>query len=672
MSNRPTSTPQQQPAHGQRRATAWVTSLLLSLAAAPGLVADARANGAEVVAIYAIQGRGPTSPLIGQALTTEGVVTKTTNNGFFMQDPKGDGDPLTSDGIFVATGSARHAAAAVGHLVRVAGTVAEFNTGTASNADTAAHTVTQITNVSSVSLVGTGYTITPTPVTLPEAVNDDLERHEGLLVTLAGPLTVQQNYFLGRFGQLTLAAGGRLEAPTNRHRPGSAAAAALADENARRRIVLDDGTSMQNPNPTPYAGPHGLPRSGDRVGAITGVIDYGLSTNDPNGPGDYRIHPTVAPVFSVGNPRPAKPPVVGGSVRLASFNVLNFFTTFADGTTVDGDNSPGCTQGGAVAPNHCRGAANAAEFARQRTKIVEALATLNADAVGLMEVQNNGNTAVNHLVAALNARLGAGTYASVALPAATGDDAIRVAMIYQPARLTLQGPSRSDADPVHHRPPLAQAFSTANGARFMLVVSHFKSKGSCPIAGDAEYAGNHSTGDGQACWNARRVAQAKRLATWVAGLSASGGPEDVALMGDFNAYAREDPIEQFTSSGYSDVIARFDPQGYSFVYDGAVGRLDHALTSHSLSTKVTGAAEWHINADEASVLEYGLRFKQPACAVCAPDRHAPDVYRSSDHDPVLLGLDLAKPTARRDNAEGAAPLVARFSPSQPETAAARR
>ena len=628
-------------------ALAWSLGLALGLAVQPGIASDAPA--ADSVAIFTIQGRGNTSPMAGQTATTQGVVTKVTNNGFFMQDPKGDGDPLTSDGIFVATGSARYAAAAVGHLVRVTGTVVEFNTGTATNADTAAHTVTQLSAVTGVTWLEAGLNIAPTPVALPEAVNDDLERHEGMLVTIAGPLTVQQNHFLGRYGQLTLASGGRLEAPTNRHRPGSAAARAMADENARRRIVLDDGTSVQNPNPTPYASPGGLPRAGDRVDGINGVIDYGLSTNDPNGPGDYRIHPTQPPVFAVANPRPARPPSVGGSVRLASFNVLNFFTTFADGITVDGDTGQGCAQGGAVAANHCRGAANLAEFNRQRAKIVEALAVLDADAVGLMEMHNNGNTAVNHLVAALNARAGAGAYASVAVPPATGSDAIRVAMIYQPARLSPQGPPRSDADAVHHRPPLAQAFATPGGDRFLMVVNHFKSKGSCPINGDAEYVGNHHNGDGQACWNARRLAQARRLATWVAGLTSDGAPADVVLMGDFNAYAREDPIEHLTGLGYVDQIARFDPQGYSFVYDGAMGRLDHALTSASLSARVSGAADWHINADEASILEYGLRFRQPACAACAPDRYAPDPYRSSDHDPVLLGLNLPGAAAPRVN-----------------------
>ena len=253
-------------------------------------------------------------------------------------------------------------------------------------------------------------------MTLPLAPGDSLERFEGMLVRIEGALTVQQNFFQSRFGQLTLGAGGRHETPTNRYRPG-AQAAALADLQARGRLLLDDGSSLQNTNPTPYQLAGGVPRAGDLVNNLVGVLDYGPATTTASGPGLYRLQPTEAPAFAVANPRMALPPSAGGNLLLGSMNVLNFFTTFVDGTTATGQTGQGCTLGNSTSAGNCRGANSLAEFQRQRAKIVVALAAMNADAVGLMEMQNNGNAAAQNLVDALNARVGAGTYAVVPTPA---------------------------------------------------------------------------------------------------------------------------------------------------------------------------------------------------------------------------------------------------------------
>ena len=604
-------------------------------------------------AIYTIQGSGAISPLLGQIVTTSGVVTKVLNNGFFIQDLSGDGNPATSDGIFVFTSSAPSATAAVGNLVQVTGSVAEFSSG----AGTAATPLTEIGSVTAVNLLGSGYSIAPTAVTLPLAAGDSLERFEGMLVRIGGTLTVQQNYFQARYGQLTVGAGGRHETPTNRYRPGTQQAVELADLQARSRLLLDDGSSLQNLNPTAYAYADGVPRAGDLVSNLVGVLDYGLATSTASGAGLYRLQPTEAPVFAIGNPRATTPPAVVSNVKLGSMNVLNFFTTFTDGTTASGETSQGCTLGGATSASNCRGANSLAEFVRQRAKIVVALAGLNADAVGLMEIQNNGNVAAQNLVDALNAQVGAGTYAVVPAPAqGTGDDAIRVAMIYKPSRLTLVGASASDTASVNNRPPLAQTFAAANGERFTLIVNHLKSKSSCPAAGDADAAGNTDAGDGQGCWNALRVQQAQRLRTFVAQMQASSASSDVLLVGDFNAYAQEDPIYDLTSSGYIDQSGRFEQLGYSYVFDGTAGRLDHAITTSTLSAKVTGTVHWHIDADESLAQDYNLEFKQPACATCASDPYDGTLpFRASDHDPVLVGLSLFKNfigTSGRDSIVG--------------------
>jgi len=250
---------------------------------------------------------------------------------------------------------------------------------------------------------------------------------------------------------------------------------------------------------------------------------------------------------------------------------------------------------------------------------------------------------VANLVDGLNARLGAGTYAVVPDPAGgTGTDAIKVAMIYKPARLARVNDTQGDTDAIHNRPPLAQTFAAPNGERFTLVVNHLKSKGSCPAETDPDYAGNFDAGDGQGCWNARRLAQAQRTAAWVAGLAPEAGTDAALLLGDMNAYALEDPVIAYADAGYADQIARFNAFGYSYVFDGAAGRLDHALATATLAAKLTGAGEWHINADEPSVIDYNTEFKKPLCGSCGPDYYTPTPYRSSDHDPVVAGLYLVK------------------------------
>lgn len=592
-----------------------------------------------VAAIYTIQGSGAQSPLVGRQVTTTGVVTKLVNNGFFMQDLVGDGDPTTSDGIYVFTSGAPAAAAVVGNLVQVSATVSEFSTG----AGTAATPLTELTAVTALNVLGSGYSIAPTAVKLPLAAGDSLERFEGMLVRFDDTLTVEQNYFQARYGQLTLGIG-RHETPTNLYRPGSPQAIALADLQARSRFLLDDGTSLQNTSPTAYQYANGVPRAGDLASHLVGVLDYGPATSTASGPGLYRLQPTEPPVFAIANPRSPSPPAVGGNLRLGSMNVLNFFTTFTDGSTASGQTGQGCSLGGSVSASNCRGANSLTEFLRQRAKIVNAILGLNADAVGLMEMQNNGDTAVQNLVDALNAAAGPGTYAVVPAPKqGTGTDAIRVAMIYKPGRLSLVNASVSDPSSINNRPPLAQAFAALNGERFTLLVNHLKSKSSCPTVGDADYAGNFDAGDGQGCWNAQRVAQASQLRSFVAQVQASNASKDVLLVGDFNAYAQEDPIYNLTSSGYVDQSGRFETLGYSYVFDGTAGRLDHAIGTPSLSAKVTGAAHWHIDADEGLQQDYNLEFKQPACATCAPDPFDGSVpYRASDHDPVLVGLSLFK------------------------------
>lgn len=565
-----------------------------------------------------IQGPGATSPYAGTAQTTEGVLTLKVGTGFFMQDEAGDGDPTTSDGIFVYTGSTSNSAQP-GDQVRVTGTVYEYTpTG-------ASHSVTELKDVTAVVTQSSGHSVTPTNIDLPNA---NLGQVEGMLVRFVRPLTVSQSEFLGTRGELSLSSG-RLEVPTNRYAPRTPEALALAAANAQNLIVLDDGLFV-TPPAIPYLGQDGTVRAGDTVADLTGVIDFGAKGG---GGAAYKLQPTVAPQFSRDNPRSTAPAIAAGNVRVASANVLNFFTTFTNGSNVEGASNQGCALGASVSKANCRGADNMTEFVRQRDKIVGELKAIDADVYGLMEIQNNGEYTVSYLVNALNAAIGVPTYAVVPKPAETGTDAIRVAMIYKPARLALVGGALSDGDSINNRPPMAQTFRAANGEKFSLVVNHLKSKGGCPTGNGPDT----DRGDSQACWNATRIQQANRLlGSFVPQVVAAAGDPDVLLIGDFNAHGFEDPINAITATGYVNQLERYvRPNGmpYSFIFDSQSGYLDHALASAKMSAQVAGAVEWHINADEPSVIDYNLDGKQQ-------DLYTAQPYRASDHDPVVISLNL--------------------------------
>jgi uncharacterized protein len=589
-----------------------------------------------IVTIPAIQGSGAKSGMAGTAVTTSGIVTKLINNGFYLQDPLGDGNLATSDGIFVFTSTAP--TVAVGDKVTVSATVLEYSVST--SAASQANPLTELSNVTAISVTSSGNQL-PQPVDVSLAAfasQSDMERYEGMLVHITDELTVTQTNFVGSWGQVTLAAGGRTLTPTNVLRPGPAANALLA-ANLARSVVLDDSSALKFPNPTPYLWQDGTVRGGDTVAGVTGVVDFGPSTDSASGPLAYKIHPTAAPVFARPIARPATPPAVGGTIRIGSANVLNYFTSGSGGAFVAG--SPSC--GG-----DCRGANTLAEFNRQRVKILGMLAGMNADVVGLMEIQNSGsNFAVQDLVNGLNGMLGAGTYAAVPLPAAgTGTDAIRVAMIYKPGKLGLIGASMSDTNSVNSRPTFAQGFVAANGEKFAVMVNHLKSKGSCGSGLNADQ------GDLQGCHNQTRKDQAQRLLAWLPTVQATAQTQDVILVGDFNAYAKEDPMELLANGGLVDVIGLHDPEDYSYVFDAGAGRLDHGLGTASVAAKTVGATSWHINADEPEWTDYNTEDK-----AAGNDWYQPTVFRASDHDPMLIGLNIVKAfngTGGRDTLVGSA------------------
>jgi predicted extracellular nuclease len=593
--------------------------------------------------IPAIQGSGATVALTGTR-TTQGVVVgdyegaSPNLRGFFIQDPVGDGNPATSDGIFVFEGSNANTVN-IGDVVRVTGTAGE-NQGQS-----------QI-SVGTIVKCGTG-TVTPTDISFPVASADFLERYEGMLVRVPQTMYVTEHFQLGRFGQVVLSANGRLQQPTNIYVPGTDADN-LQIANNLSKIILDDASQAQNPDPILFAR-GGAPlsasntlRGGDTATNIVGVLNYTWAGNSASG-NAYRIRPVNAMNgyvnFEASNPRPTSVPNVGGTLTVVGMNLLNFFNTF-DGLP---DTVNNCQNGFGGAFTDCRGADTASEFDRQVDKTVSAILAMNPDVLGVNEIENDGygaDSAIARLVSELNAATAPGTFAYIDVDTATGQvnalgtDAIKVGFIYKPGSVTPVGETAAlntdafvnggDGAP-RNRASLAQAFQqNANGEIFIANINHLKSKGSACDAPDA--------GDGQGNCNDVRLNAVNELMTWLGSDPTGTGDTDILLVGDYNSYAMEDPIIALQNGGYTHLIKTFlGSDAYSYVFDGQWGYLDHALATASMTAQVSGVADYHINADEPSVLDYNTDFKSVGQIASL---YAPDQFRVSDHDPVLVGLCL--------------------------------
>jgi uncharacterized protein len=599
--------------------------------------------------ISAIQGSGAASPVVGTQVLVEGIVVGDFQNnagpdngelnGFYVQeeDAEADGNPLTSEGIFVF--GVNNIDVSLGEKVRLRGTVTEFND------------LTEINNVTTLLSCATG-NVLPTAAAVNFPVTDvtDFERYEGMSVIFPQALVISEYFNYERFGEMVLAlpldGEDRPFTGTAIDEPG-APANARTQANLLRRITLDDGRGDQNPEFVRH--PNGEPfslnnrfRGGDIVQNATGVMDFSFDL--------YRIQPTEPADYTSVNPRPAAPSSVGGNLRLAAMNTLNFFITQDYPTGDPLDNKCGPAQN-----VECRGADadQPTEFTRQRDKLLAALAGLDADVIGLNELENTAGVdplgdPVNGIVTGLNAMPGVGPYDYIDT-GVIGTDAIRVGLIYRSEKVVPIGGFEildSSDDPrfidTKSRPVLAQTFEDlATGARFTVAVNHLKSKGS-----DCNDVGDPDTGDGQGNCNETRTLAAQALVDWLADDPTGSGDPDFIIMGDLNSYAQEDPIDAIkagvddtpdTDDDYTNLI--FEYQGtyaYSYVFDGQFGYLDHALANASMTAQVTGATDWHINADEPDILDYDTSFKPPAQDAI----YEPNAYRSSDHDPVIVGLDL--------------------------------
>ena len=633
-------------------------------------------------------GAGDDSAMVGATVTTVGVVTASypaaesglgaTLDGYTIQTPGSGGawdeGRANSEALFVYAGK-NGQVPAPGTCVRVTGTVGEFPATTAKGNP---QSLTQLS--------ATGFTqvdgceaVAPTPVTGVPA-DGQAEPYESMLLAPQGTWTITDNYQTNQYGTLALTPGPEpLRAATDVVAPGQAARDYEA-ANAARVIALDDGTNTNllkgTATEVPYAYlANGAPaRVGYHVsfdGPVVLEPRHGSFVFQPTSM--VAGHPDRSPVTITGQ-RPGAP-TVGGDTRVATFNVLNYFSDL-------GVDEAGCTgypdrTGAFVTAKKCRvrGAFSREAFANQQAKIVAAINALGADVVALEEIENplavgsgtDRDASLARLVEALNEAAGAGTWAYVPSPPIipADEDVIRVAFIYKPARVSPVGSSVIHDDPAFTglaRQPLAQEFARVSLERaaaptFVVIANHFKSKGSVP---EGAPAGNADNGDGQGNANAIRVAQARALASFAARYA----DKPTLLVGDFNSYSQEDPIKALEGAGW----ARVSGAGpASYVYSGRSGSLDHVFANAAAKPLLAGVTSWAVNAQESIAFEYSRAGMNAHLSV-----EADNPYRSSYHNPEIIGLTLLgadpAPTPGETPTPGVSPTLGTApTPASPPT-----
>ncbi|HEX2248407.1 MAG TPA: ExeM/NucH family extracellular endonuclease [Arthrobacter sp.] len=620
---------------------------------------DPEPQPAEERSIAEIQGTSDASPMSGQNVTTRGVVTAAYAdggfNGYYIQTPGTGGiaeEHAASHGIFVFSPATVDKVAA-GDYVEVTGGVSEY------------YGLTELTVEQDglVLLDEPAEDVKAAAIEWP-ATDAEREKYEGMLLDPQGSFTVTDNYSLNQYGEIGLAAGDRpLVQPTAVGTYGSDEFWAETEKNAALSVTLDDGASINylgsdanKDIPLPYLTPDTAVRVGSSTSFDTNVVlDYrfGLWRFQPLTQLTAANSETVQPA-SFSNTRTQAPEEVGGNVKIASFNVLNYFTTTGD--QLDDCDAYADRDGNPVTARNCdaRGAYDAENLERQEAKIVAAINALDADVVALEEIENSAqfgkerDAALATLTAALNEALAAAGENAVwdyvrspeELPELADEDFIRTAFIYKKDTVQTIDESviHNDTDAfANARKPLAQTFKVKHGGadtKFIVIANHFKSKGSAPSSG-----GNADHGQG--AWNAARTEQAASLVDFAETMQERFSTQKVYLTGDFNSYAQEDPIRVLAEAGYIDQGAKTGEHSYNF--DGMVGSLDYIFASPEANAVVEGADIWNINSVESIALEYS-RYNYNATGF-----YSPDMFRASDHDPIIVGLDL--PTAR-DKAHG--------------------
>ena len=604
--------------------------------------------------ISAVQGSDGASVLVTEQVVIEGVVTASRNNGFFLQEEVADedSDATTSEGIFVEyDGDLPN----INSTIRLLGTVEEF------------FNLTQITDVTDMMDCSTDTTppVTTVSLSFPLADGESLEQYEGMMVSVTD-LTVFDTGTLWRFGELGLSTEIKRN-PTDLFVPLSAEYEQQILDNQANIIYVEDNTSTVFPDSLSfftgfsYANPITI---GDSV-STSGPLNFAF--------GLFRINPLEQ--ISLVNSREATPDLTAGNLTIAAFNVLNYFNGEDDGNggvTFDFDAN--------------RGAESEEEFTLQQARIVEAIVGIDADVLGLVEIENDGfgdDSAIQSLITAVNAQLADDSqYSFIATSdgSLVGSDAIAVGIMYRDSVVTPSGdaviidmPSQLQADDtslVQMRDSLLQSFTHVESEEpFAVVVNHFKSKGSGCFEDDNSPS---QLDEIQGSCNALRVSASVALGD---ALAAADLPERVMILGDLNAYSAEDPlavltdydpaergytittsvrtmlndvmidngeaVEVIDTYGYESVAQAFEPDGFSFWFftDTEAGSLDHILATSSFMDDVVDATHWNINSVEAFQLQYdqALAFYPDDEGFAFTDVGP---FRSSDHDPFIVSVNL--------------------------------
>ncbi len=635
--------------------------------------------------IMEVQGDSWRSPLIDSGYESEtyyqvtGVVTAIQTSalgndlpvGFFLQDPNGDGDQNTSDAIFI---NGNISDIQIGNTVTVQGKAYE------------SYGWTQLTDTHINNIEPTSITITPTPLRTLESDEDfdfTLERHESMLIELdeAADMHITRTFSFDydAYRYNMMAAYQRVNLQINQlNIPGSVEAAAQDDENQDRRIYIESFEKASNgvvPWYSNFLAQSAVPmedgtttsddyiRVDDIIDGLQGVLGYSY--------GDFRLYVTnqaTQDTFIHTNDRTTTPDVPDGDLRIATFNVLNYFNSpFGGAENPYGDN---------------RGALTEEEFERQGDKIAKAILALNADIVGLMEIENNGfgeDSAVAHLVNKINSMIEKKSeqyaYASSDDYEYVGTDAITNQVIFKPSKVKLdtfrvikmpeQHATEGDDTDNYQRDAITPTFRI-KGAKELVTISvnHFKSKGSTCWEDVNLQDGEDADGQGS-CENLR-VSAAQQLGTEMAKISGHK-----LILGDLNSYASEDPILLLTEMpdgysvtparetfigdevmdgsepkslteafGYRNVIRERHPNSYSYSYDDTLGSLDYILVdAETAENNVIAAIDWNINSPESTYVDYTTKYSGDL------PKHN-DIYRSSDHDPALVVLKFGQANGR--------------------------
>mgnify|MGYP002780412015 FL=1 len=617
-------------------------------------------NDVPLTPIHAVQGSGTTSPIVGSVVTVEGIVTaRKFNSGFFLQssDTEIDADPMTAEAVFVFTGGAPPAAAAVGNRVRLTGSVVEF---AFSDTTVAQQPLTQLGGIGGLSVVSTGNplpTAAPIEASLlaPGAARDALERFEGMRVSV-GPLVVV--------------------APTNANiaessataTPGNgvffATAAGVPRPLREPGLDPDEIVTQSAPGSIPRFdgnpellrvdsdGQIGATRASADAGAtlpgLVGVLDYAFAY--------YSLLPDAgqldAASLLAGTPT-AVPEPSADMATVGGFNILRFF---------DAVNDPGISEP----------VLSAAAFDRRLDQTTEAICRYVRlpDVLGVVEVENLN--ALTQLADRINASGVAGSRGCPFDPRyvpylVEGNDVggidvgflvstrevrpgvprVRVVEVAQVGKDTVFTNPDGSTERLNDRPPLVlrAVIEHPNGASesFTIVNNHLRSLGG--VADTA--AGSAGWATAGARVRAKRGQQAVFLAELVQQRQVSDPTERLLLLGDFNVFEFNDGLVDGMGiitgrpAPASAVLAHFDSpvatpltvltplsprdQQYSFVFDGNAQSLDHAVVNQRTLDSLLAVKAEHarINADFAET------------------RFGTGPLRVSDHDPVVLQLTAA-------------------------------